>query len=103
MSDDDDVVGHALLLAGDFRELPAHEALDGEHRVFGVGDGLTLGHLPYQPLAFFGERDDGRRDPRAFLIDEHGGLSAFHDRDHGVGRPEVDSNDFFCVGFCHAL
>ena len=74
----------------------AHEALDGENRVLGIGDLLMLGGLPNQTLALFGERDDRRRQAAALGVDQHLGLIAFHDGDHAVGRAEVDSNDF-----CH--
>ena len=40
------------------------------------------------------ERDDRRRRPRAFLIDDDGRLAAFHDGDDRVGRAEVDSDHF---------
>src|SRR5690606_17959113 len=72
----------------------AHEALDGEYRVFRVGDLLVLGGLPDQPLAFFGETDDRRGNPRAGGVDQHLRLIAFHDRDTAIGRAEVDANDF---------
>ncbi len=68
-----------------------------ENTVFsGVGHRLPLGDLPDEPLAVLGEGDDRRRDPRAFLIDDDGGLPAFHHRDDRVGGAEVDSNDFAC-------
>ena len=94
-----DRVRHARDLLRDLAVLAAHEALDRENRVLGVGDGLALGDLADQPLAFFGEADDGRRRASAFLVHDDGGLPAFHDRDDRVGRAEVDSNDFahlFC-------
>ncbi len=94
-----DVIRDALLFAGDFGEFPPDEPLDRKNCVFGIGDGLTLGHLPYQPLTFFSERDDRRSDPRAFLVDEHGGLAALHHRHDGVRRAEVDSNDFLSRAF----
>ena len=34
-----------------------------------------------------------------FLVHDDGGLPAFHDRDHRVGRAEVDSNDFAHLSF----
>ena len=39
-------------------EAAAHEALDREDGVAGVGDGLALGELADQPLAGLGEGDD---------------------------------------------
>src|SRR5438034_9709021 len=40
-----DLVGNALRFLGHFVQPPAHETLDREHRVLGVGDGLPLGDL----------------------------------------------------------
>ena len=81
-------------LLRDLAVLPAHEALDRENRVFGVGDRLPLGDLADQPLAVLREADDGRRGAPAFLVDDDRGLPAFHDRDDRVGGAEVDSNHF---------
>ena len=88
-----DRVRHHLHLFVDFVELAAHEALDREHGVLGVGDGLTLGDLADQPLAGLGEADDRRRDPAAFRVGDDDRLAAFHHRHHGVGRAQVDSDD----------
>ena len=74
--------------------LPAHEALDRENRVFGIGDGLSLCDLTDQALALLRETDDRWSGAIAFLVNDDGGLAAFHDRDDRVGRAEVDSNDF---------
>jgi hypothetical protein len=74
--------------------LPAHEALDRENRVFGVGDRLALGHLADQPLTFFREADDRTASCVRLLVHDDGGLAAFHDRDNRVRRAEVDSNNF---------
>ena len=58
-------IRHHLHFLGHFVEAPAHEALDGEHRVLGIGDGLALGDLSDQPLARLGEAHDRRRQPPA--------------------------------------
>ena len=58
----DDGVRHARTFARDFLVLPAHEALDREHRVFRVGDGLTLRDLADQTFAVFREPDHRRRN-----------------------------------------
>ena len=89
-----DLVRHAGNLLRDLAVRPAHEALDRKNGVFGVGDGLPLGNLADQPLALLRESDDGRRGASTFLIDDDGGLPAFHDRDNRVRRAEVDSNNF---------
>ena len=38
----------------------AHETLDGEHGVLGVGDGLVLGGLTHDAVAVGAEAHDGR-------------------------------------------
>ena len=54
----DDSVRHHLHLFADFVVAPAHEALDREHRVLGIGDCLTLGDLTDEAFAALGERDN---------------------------------------------
>ena len=46
----------------------AHEALNAEDRILGVGDLLMLGDLTHEALAFFGKGDDGGREPAALGI-----------------------------------
>ena len=99
-----DGVGHARRLARRLVVLAAHESLDREDRVFRVGHGLALGHLADQPLAVLGDGHHRRRRARAFLIDDDGGLPAFHDGDHRVGGAEVDSDHFaWHIGNPHRL
>jgi hypothetical protein len=50
--------------------------------------------LADKALAVFGESDDGRSGPRAFAVFEHDRLPAFHSGHAGIGRAEVDSEDF---------
>ena len=47
-----------------------------------------------EAFAIFRDSHDRRSGPRPFLVHDDGGLPAFHDGDDGVGRPEVDSDDF---------
>ena len=93
-----DVVRHHLHFFVDFVEAAAHEALDREDGVLGIGDRLPLGDLADQPLAGLAERDDRRRDPAPFRVLDDGRLIAFHHRDDGVGGAQVDADDF-----AHAL
>ncbi len=86
-------VRHHLHLLGDFVELAAHEALDREHGVLGVGHRLALRDLADQALARLGEAHHRRGDAAAFRIRNDDRLAAFHDRHDGVGRPEIDSDD----------
>src|SRR5262245_2637451 len=55
-----------------------------------------LGDLADEPLALVCKTDDARGEPRALGVGQYLGAAAFHDRDDGVGGPEVDSNDL-----CH--
>ena len=71
----------------------ADQALDGEQRRLGIGDGLTLGGLAHEPLAVVAERDHGRRRPAAFGVLDDARAVAVHDRNTGVGRAEVDTDD----------
>ena len=89
-----DLVRHHLHLFVHLVELAAHEALDREHGVLGVGDGLPLRDLADEPLARLGERHDRRRQAAAFRVGDDDRLAAFHDRDDGVGGAEVDADDF---------
>ena len=89
----DDLVGDHLHLFGDFVKAAAHEALDRINRVFGVGDGLALGHLADQPLAALGERHHGRRGAAAFLVGDDRRLAAFHDGDARVGGAQIDADN----------
>ena len=76
-----------------FVEAPSHEALDRINRVLGIGDGLSLGHLSYQPLAGLGEADDRRSGPSPFFVRYDLGLTALHDGHAGVGGAEVNSDN----------
>ena len=92
----DDFVGDHLLFLGHFLMPAAHEALDRENGVFGVGNLLVFSGLTDEPFTLLGKCDDRRRQPAALGVDQHLGLIPFHDGDHAVGRPEVNSNDL-----CH--
>ena len=88
------LVGHHLHLFIDLVELAAHEALDREHRVLGVGDRLPLRDLADEALAGLGERHHRRRETSALGVRDHHGLAAFHDGDDGVGGAQIDADDF---------
>ena len=88
-----DLVGHHLHLFADFVVLAAHEPLDGEDRVFWIGDCLALGDLAHKPLAGFREGDNRRRKPPALWIGDHDRLAALHDGDNRVCGAEIDADD----------
>ena len=73
---------------------PAHEALDREDGVLGIGDRLALGDLADEPLAALGERHDRRREPAAFGVGDDDRLATFHDGHNGIGGAQVDTDDF---------
>ena len=87
------LVGHATRLFANFIVAPAHEPLDGVHRVFWIGHRLALGHLPDQPLTGFGDSHDGRRRPRTLLVGDDHWLAALHHRHDRVGCSQVNSNN----------
>ena len=80
----------------DFRgvEFPADEAFDAEDGVFGVGDGLSFGNLPHQPLPLVGDRYDRRCGPAALLIVDNLGLAALHNGNTRIGRTQIDAYYF---------
>ena len=94
----DDLIRNALDLVLDLAHLAAHEALDGKDRVLRVGDGLTLGDLTDETLAVLREADDRWGRATALGVGDDDRVAAFHDRDDGVRRSEIDANDF--VGHC---
>jgi hypothetical protein len=71
-------------------EAAPDQPLGREDRAGGVGDRLALGDLADELLALLGEGHDRGRGARALGVGDHLRLAAFHDRDAGVGRPEVD-------------
>jgi hypothetical protein len=89
-----DGVGDHLHLLAHLVVAAAHEALDRKHRVLGVRDRLALGDLPDEAFARLGECHDGRRETAAFGVGDDDGPAAFDDGDDGVGRAQVDSDDF---------
>jgi len=88
-----DLVRDQLALLADLGGLAAHEALDGEDGVLRVGDGLPAGHLADQTLSVLGERHHRRRRAPALRAGDYDRFAALHDRDHRVGRPQIDADD----------
>jgi hypothetical protein len=56
---------------------------------------LPLGRLADDRLPFIGETHDAGRQAVAFRIGDYFGFRPFHDRNDGVGRAQIDANDFF--------
>jgi len=57
------------------------------------GDGLTLGDLADELLAYGGEGHDRRRGTSAFRVGDDPGFTAVEEGDARVRRPEVDPDD----------
>src|SRR2546430_2005033 len=89
----DDLERNPPSLVGSLLELAAHEALDGVDGVLRIGDRLPAGDLADQDLSVLAEADDGRGEPVALLVLDHLRVAPLHDRDHGVRRAQVDSDD----------
>ena len=89
----DDAIGDDRHLLGHLGRLAAHEALDGEDRVLGVGDRLALRRRADEALSVLRERDDGRRGAPALGVLEDRRVAAFEDGHARVGRAEIDTDD----------
>ena len=90
----DHLVRHDLHLFGDVAVLAAHEALDREHGVLGVGDGLAPGDRAHEAFAALGEGDDRRGGATAFGVRDDRGLTTLEDAHATERRPQVDSDYF---------
>lgn len=74
-------------------ELSTNESLEREDSVGRVDDSLALGRQTNQAFAVLGESDDRRCRPCTLSVLDDASSLAFHDRDAGVGRTQVDTND----------
>src|SRR2546427_704776 len=90
-----DLIGHDLPLRIHLGELAAHEPLDRIDGVLGVDGRLAASQRAHQALTGLGEGDDGGRGARTFGVGDDDRLTAFHDGDDRVGRPQVDSYGFW--------
>ncbi len=69
------------------------ESLDRVDSIFRIGDLLMTRGLSHEPLTLFRKGNDGRRGAVAGAVDEHLGLVPFHNRNNGVGRPQVNADN----------
>ena len=92
----DDLVGNELLVLLDHRVVvaAADQALDGEERVLGIGDGLSLGRKSDDDLPVIGEGDHRGRRAHAFGILDDLGILPLHHGDAGIGSAEIDTDHF---------
>ena len=70
----------------------AHVALDGRNGLIGVGDGLALCHLAYQPLIVFECYNRGG-GTCALAVGDDDGFAAFHNCYAGIGGTKVDADN----------
>ena len=94
----DDRVGDDRLLLAHLGLLAAHEALDREDGVGGVGDRLALGDGADEALAALREGDDGRGGAPALGVLDDRRLAALEDGHARVRGAEVDAD-----GLCHVV
>ena len=96
-----DLVGHELDVAlyFDVAEFPAYHALDGEHRVVGIGDGLAFGggaNIAFAALGVYADHGWGRAG--ALCVFDDAGLARLHDGHARVSGPEIYS--YYLCHFC---
>ena len=70
----------------------AHFSLNRSNRTVGVGDGLTLCHLPHHAFAGFGKSHHRRRGAGALGIGDDDGFTALNDCNTGIGCAQIDTN-----------
>jgi hypothetical protein len=87
--------GTSFLFALDLVVPAAHKPLDRVDCPLGIGDRLALGWIPDKPITLVGKCDDAWGQPVPLLVGDHLDLAPFHDRDHGIGGPQVNPDDFF--------
>jgi len=79
-------------LAGHLVVASADEPLGRGDRPLGVEDRLPPGQLPDQPLPLVGERHYRGGRARPFRVGDHRRVAGLQDRDHRVGRTQVDTH-----------
>jgi len=88
----DDLEGDDLLLLLDLGLLAAHETLDREHGVLGIGDRLALGRRAHQSLSALRESNHRGRGTRSLGVLDHGRLAALEDGHARVRRAKIDAD-----------
>ena len=72
----------------------AHEAFDGKHGVFRVGDGLVAGHTAHEAFTVLVDGDHRGDQPFTFRGRNDNRFATRHDSADGVGCTEINTNDF---------
>lgn len=88
------LIRHAVELAFHLGVGLAHKPFDRKNGPFRIGNRLSFGRIPHLAFAVFGESHDRRCGAVPLAVRNHNGFVAFHDRDAGVGRPQVDTDNF---------
>ena len=88
-----DLIRHGLDLGGALGVLAAHEALDGEHGVLGVGDSLVLSGLTNDAVAVGTEAHNGRGGAVALGVHDNGRRTALENGHSGVSSTKVDTKN----------
>ena len=81
------------MIGGALGVLAAHEALDGEHGVLGVGDSLVLSGLTHDAVAVGTEAHDGRGGAVALGVHDNGRGTALENGHCGVSSTKVDTKN----------
>jgi hypothetical protein len=92
----DDLVRQHLARLGNLwvGEATAHQALDGEDGVVGVGNGLASRDLADEAFVVFRvDGDDRWKEPRAFGARDDDRLPTLHHGHHGVRGAQVNADD----------
>ena len=76
----------------------AHLTLDGTDGFVRIADRLTLCQIADKTLAGLAERNDRRRGTAAFGVGNNSGLTHFHNCYAGIGRSEIDTDNFITHG-----
>ena len=92
----DDLVWNQVLVLGNHRVIKTatDQALDRKNGTFRIGDGLTLCRLADKTFVTVGECNDRRGCTRTFGIFDDLRAFAVHDGYAGVGRSQIDTNNF---------
>jgi hypothetical protein len=64
----------------------AHEALDRVHGSPGIGDGLPLGRIANETVAFVSKSNDARGKAVSFLVRDDFDFATLHHRNYRVRR-----------------
>jgi NAD-specific glutamate dehydrogenase len=85
------VILHLLVVV-----LTTDQSLEGEHGILRIDNSLSLGRKTNETFAVLCERDDGGCCPCTFSVLDNARSLALHDRNTGVGRAQVNTDNGAC-------